>query len=162
MRSSKKTYFKHLDLVELQKWIKLFTKFENFVSAIITTSNMKKSVLLYNMIKTFVQTIDGIIQMRTYRSVHDVILRSISNFYLPQSVLVNLENLSSLVTNVTDPTCENNFTFYMGNTRFSRQRLLQRARFKMWWKRRTIDWWSATLYSHKTTLQCKWISSCVI
>lgn len=55
------------------------------------------------MIKAFVQEIDDIKQMRTYRSVHDVILASIFNFCLPQSLLVSLENLSSLVTNVTDP-----------------------------------------------------------
>lgn len=80
-----------VDLKALTR-MKLVTKFETFVNAIITTINMKTSVRMYTMIKALVKTINNTKQMKTYLSVYDKILPEISEFCLPHSVFVHLEN----------------------------------------------------------------------
>lgn len=76
------------DPTALEKRMNLVTMFESVHSAVITTSNIKTSLRLYNMIKSLVQTIDNTKQMRTYHSVLDIIWPAISKFCLSQSVLI--------------------------------------------------------------------------
>lgn len=87
---------------QLQKHVRVMTRFDNFVCALLTTNNFKTSVRTYNLIRDLTTTLNPSFQMKIYRTIHDTIWPFMSNHCLPPSFLLSLQTKQT-VSKVTHP-----------------------------------------------------------
>lgn len=96
---------KHLELTwpsqvieKLRKYMNMITKFDDLISAFVTTSNFKASLRTYNFIRPLTSSLDPTFSMRTYSSIWPFT----SKTFLPTSVLLNLQ-INKNVSSATNP-----------------------------------------------------------
>lgn len=141
------------DLTAIEKRMKLVTKFEILVSPIVTTSNMKTSVRLCNIIIALVQTMINTKHMSTCRSVNDIIWTMISEFCFPKLLLVNPENPSLKVTKATDPIkTVRNILRSTGAIKDVRHRRLYNELISRCDEGQGLELYNAQIYTHKEHL----------